>query len=323
MSSQTRRQFLSTLAAAGAAVPLIGAGEQPGAGPPARAVRPAAPTINVFSKHLQFLDYEAMAETAAEIGFDGVDLTVRGRKGAHVLPENVEEDLPRAVEAIRGAGLEVPMMATDITDPKAAQTKTVLETASDLGIRHYRMGKFSYPEETSVEEALQAYKAPMRQLAKLNEQFGIHGDYQNHAGTRVGGPVWDLWMLLDGLDPAWIGCQYDIRHATVEGARSWPVGLDLMASYVGTLTIKDFRWTQEDGGWVVENVPLGEGMVDFASFFEQLKAHQISVPMSMHFEYDMVEAEEAVSQVEHRQGVMRSMRRDLQHLRTLLKNAGL
>ncbi|MBK7338584.1 MAG: hypothetical protein IPJ00_21720 [Saprospirales bacterium] len=36
--------------------------------------------IHIFSKHLQWLDFEQMAKTAAEIGFDGVDLTVV-RKG--------------------------------------------------------------------------------------------------------------------------------------------------------------------------------------------------------------------------------------------------
>ena len=58
--------------------------------------------VSVFSKHLQWLDYEAMAELAAEIGFDGVDLTVRPK--GHVLPERVDRDLPRAVDAVRKAG---------------------------------------------------------------------------------------------------------------------------------------------------------------------------------------------------------------------------
>ena len=49
--------------------------------------------INIFSKHLQFLGYTDMAEAAAEMGFDGVDVSVR--PNGHVLPEKVETDLPR------------------------------------------------------------------------------------------------------------------------------------------------------------------------------------------------------------------------------------
>src|ERR1700737_1624160 len=58
--------------------------------------------IYIFSKHLQFLNYKDMAEAAAEMGFDGVDLTLRPR--GHVLPENVEMDLPKAVEAMHKVG---------------------------------------------------------------------------------------------------------------------------------------------------------------------------------------------------------------------------
>ena len=44
-------------------------------------------------------DYNEMSKVVAEMGFDGVDLTVRPQ--GHVLPERVEADLPKAVEAIR------------------------------------------------------------------------------------------------------------------------------------------------------------------------------------------------------------------------------
>ena len=71
--------------------------------------------VHVFSKHLQWLDYEAMARAAADIGFDGVDLTVR--PGGHVLPENVEVDLPRAVQAVRAKGLKADRITTAIVDP--------------------------------------------------------------------------------------------------------------------------------------------------------------------------------------------------------------
>src|SRR2546423_1681783 len=48
--------------------------------------------IHIFSKHLQFLNYNDLAEAAVEMGFDGIDLTVRPK--GHVLPERVETDLP-------------------------------------------------------------------------------------------------------------------------------------------------------------------------------------------------------------------------------------
>src|SRR5213075_1387893 len=59
--------------------------------------KPAASKLKVaiFSKHLQFLKGDALAAGAAEIGFDGIDITVR--KGGHVAPERVAQDLPPLV----------------------------------------------------------------------------------------------------------------------------------------------------------------------------------------------------------------------------------
>ncbi len=47
-------------------------------------------SINIFSKHLQFLNYKELGEQTALMGFDGVDLTVRPK--GHILPESVSVD---------------------------------------------------------------------------------------------------------------------------------------------------------------------------------------------------------------------------------------
>jgi sugar phosphate isomerase/epimerase len=244
-----RRQFISTMAAAGVALPLssLSYGHLQNPSPEHK------PVICVFSKHLQFLpNYQTMAEVAAEIGFDGVELTVR--PGGHVLPENVEMDLPKAVEAIKKSGLKYPMMVTKITDPDNPITETILRTASELGIKYYRMGYLRFDEKMGVTKSLENLKTKFARLAALNKEYNIVGTYQNHSGDRVGGPVWDLWDLLKDLDPKWIGCQYDIRHATVEGAYSWPLGMDLLTSYIKTTAIKDFYWKKDvpwAPGWLI------------------------------------------------------------------------
>ena len=92
--------------------------------------------VHLFSKHLQFLNYNDMSAAAVAMGFDGLDLTVR-RKG-HVLPENVLQDLPKAVEAMKKHGLKPKMLSTNVWDVNNIVNKTVLETASTLGFTHYR-----------------------------------------------------------------------------------------------------------------------------------------------------------------------------------------
>ncbi|ARA92240.1 hypothetical protein AWN76_002970 [Rhodothermaceae bacterium RA] len=309
----SRRDFTRTLAAAGLGLPLAARAPQSPDRP-----HPARPPLCIFSKHLQWLRYDEMAEVAAEIGFDGVDLTVRS--GGHVRPGRVEDDLPRAVEAVRRAGLAVPLMTTAITDPDAPDTVAILHTAQQLGITHYRLGYLRYDDDLGVAGTLDALRPRLRDLAALNAEYGLHGAYQNHSGTGVGGPVWDLWLLLDGLDPRWIGCQYDVRHATVEGGTAWPLGLKLLHRYIRTMVIKDFTWEIRGRRARIRNVPLGEGIVDFKHYFSLIRELGVSGPISLHLEYDLPEPADPTKR---RRQTIAVLRRDLTTLRTYLDEAGL
>lgn len=278
--------------------------------------------ICIFSKHLQWLNYSDMAETAAKIGFDGIDLTVRPQ--GHVLPERVADDLPKAVEAVREAGLEVNMLTTTITDPRDPHTEAILKTASQLGIGYYRIGYLPYKDSLGIADNLKEYIPQLRELAEMNKQYNIHGAYQNHSGTNVGAPVWDLWILLKDIDPRWLGCQYDVKHATVEGGYSWPLGLKLLNSHIKTTDIKDFHWIKKDGKWRVKYVPLGEGMVDFKTYFELIKQYGISGPISIHFEYPLGGADKGVKELTiEKEKVTEAMKKDLMVLRRWLKEADL
>ena len=273
--------------------------------------------ICIFSKHLQWLDYQGMAKTAREIGFDGIDLTVRPR--GHVLPERVREDLPKAVQAVKAAGLDVPMIATAITDPADPLTESILATASQAGIRYYRMGYYRYDASKTIHQTLNEAKPKLRDLVEMNKHYNIVGTYQNHAGARyVGAPLWDLDVLFGDLDTHWIGCQFDIRHATVEGGTFWPTHFRLMARYINTLVAKDFKWAQIKNAWQPENCPLGEGMVDFPGYFKMLRKAKVAVPMSLHLEYPIGGAEHGARQLTgDKQQVIKAMREDLRFLRSL------
>lgn len=271
--------------------------------------------IHLFSKHLQFLVYDEMTEASVVAGLDGVDLTVR--PGGHVLPENVERDLPLAVKAVRKAGLELTMMTTRITDPDDPATEKILRVASDLGVRYYRMGYYNYDKKLGMEKNLDIIRDKMGRLATMNEKFGLHGAYQNHSGKRFGAPLWDLWQAIHDLNPTWIGCQYDIRHAVVEGAQSWPLGLELLKDYIRCMAIKDFHWSLEDGKWRIKNVPMGDGMVDFGEYFRMVNAFQIAGPISLHIEYPLF-PNKNMTIAEKRASAIKTIQHDVQSLKGLL-----
>jgi sugar phosphate isomerase/epimerase len=278
--------------------------------------RNPARRVHVFSKHLQWLGYGAMAETAAGIGFDGVDITVR--PGGHVLPENVERDLPRAVRAVREAGLVADRITTAITDAADPFTPRILETAAELGMRIYRMGWLSYDREQPLPPQLDDLRRRMQQLAELNQRMGIHGAYQNHTGTGVGAPVWDAWLLVRDLDPRWLGIRYDIRHATVEGGESWELGLQLVAPHIRSLDVKDFAWAHQEGKWKILDVPLGQGAVNFDRYLALLEQWQVEGDMTMHFEYPLGGADKGQFELTVKPSiVVNAMTRDLDFMRSV------
>ena len=75
---------------------------------------------------------EAVA-VAAEAGCKAIAWTVR--QGAHMLPANVERDLPKAVELAHKAGLDTPMLITALNEGKSERAEAVscLESRAEVG----------------------------------------------------------------------------------------------------------------------------------------------------------------------------------------------
>lgn len=251
--------------------------------------KPSGLNVSIFSKHLQFLDYKDLGEQAADMGFNGVDLTVRPK--GHVLPESVIQELPRAIEAINKGGSSCHMMTTAIDDVDNQTSINILKTASDNGIKYYRTNWYKYSKNQSMQSCLEDYQKAIENLSTFNHNHGLIGCYQNHAGTSIGGSMWEIKKLLELANLDAFGVQYDIRHAVVEGGLSWENGLKLLQKHIKTIVVKDFKWGEVNGKWKPINVPLGEGMVDFNSYFKLLKKYHINVPVSLHCEYDLGGAE--------------------------------
>jgi sugar phosphate isomerase/epimerase len=261
-----------------------------------------------------------MSEAAAEMGFDGLDLTVRPK--GHVLPDRVQEDLPMAVEAMKKYGLNPRMMTTNVIDAENHEQKSVLETASKNGLSHYRTGWLSYPEDREITESQAIYGQQFKSLELLNKKLGLIGCYQNHAGNHVGAPIWDLPAILEATNNSHMGCQYDIRHAVVEGGSSWELGLRLIRPYIKSIVIKDFKWGTVNGQWKPINTPLGEGMVDFDRYFSLLKKYNINVPVSLHLEYGLGGAEHGATEITiDKKDVFAQMKKDLAFLKEAWQKA--
>ena len=273
--------------------------------------------ICTFSKPFQWLGYDELAEFLAEAGFGGIDLPVR--PAGHVLPENVERDLPIAVKAAQKHGLSIPMIVTNITDAADKFTERILKTSAEQGVKYYRLGYYQYDGKLTVQQNLDKTRKQLEALCKLNEKYNLQGGYQNHAGANVGSPVWDLWYLIKDLDPRYIGCQYDVRHAAAEGINSWSLGYNAIASHVKHECIKDYIYTQDNRGrWTVKSVPLGTGAIDFRKYFTMRKGHGITGPLSIHYEFNLGD-DESLPARERTRLIMPAVRKEIDTLRIILK----
>ncbi len=272
--------------------------------------------VHIFSKHLQFLDYQSVAEQAAIMGFEGIDLTVR--PGGHVLPGEVEEQLPMALEAIHRGGSKCKIITTSVTNAKDKQDVQVLTTGAQNGIELYRTDWFHYKEGVRMQDSLEAHRKIVRELSILSKHLGLTGCYENHAGLLIGASPWEVLALLEGAEQEFFGVQFDIRHACVEGGLSWENSVRLLKDHIKNITLKDFKWKKMKGQWQPVNTPIGEGQVDFKKYFGLLKKYGIAVPAILHLEYKLGGAENGCTRLSISQKqVFNAMEKDLTAIRTL------
>ncbi len=248
MSGMDRREFLQWGAAglaAGALAPSAFA--QAGGSTPASAAS-AAPLVPVkklkvdaYSRHLQWLrTADEVAQATIEMGYDGVDITVRPYPG-HVDPEKVTTDLPPFVKTIRSHGLQVVTITAPITDADSPNAEKILGTASELGLTHYWWGTFRYDQTKPAQEQLEALKPRVEKLAKLNERYKLKAMYHTYSGNMmVGAAIWDFLSVLQHFDPQYVGFHYDIGHMTNAGGNgTWALNLRAAGKYIAGVSAKD------------------------------------------------------------------------------------
>src|ERR1051326_5367494 len=257
-----RRLFLQT--AAGAVAAAAGRA-QPSSG---------KRKIDAYSRHLQWLRSPGeVADAALEMGYDGIDITVRPYPG-HVDPAKVVTDLPPFVKGLRNCGLQVIAITTNIADVDSPHAEQILDTASSLGITHYWWGTFRYEANRPVMEQLDALKPRVAKLAALNAKYNMKAMYHNYAGTQVGCAIWDFLYLLRDFDPQLVGFHYDIGHATnAGGAGTWTTNLRAAGRYIAGVSVKDSYLEKGADGrdWRPHYTPLGEGNVQLAQFVSILR----------------------------------------------------
>jgi L-ribulose-5-phosphate 3-epimerase len=273
--------------------------------------------ISFFTKPLDWYELEFMSESLVMAGIDGYDLAVRPK--GRVLPESVTDDLPKVVELGKKYKLQTEMMVTSITSISDKFTEQILKTAAQEGIKHYRLGYYDYDFKKGIHESLIEIGKKLKSLAELNAEIGIQAGFQNHSGTRVGAPMWDVWELIKELPVEYVSSQFDLRHAVTEGNASWIIAQRLLSKNIGSLAIKDFTWDVSENKIKMVSTPLGEGIVDFDLFFHTIKENNVVAPITLHIEYPLLsDEEEKLPLLQKQKIIVSKLKKDVDFIRSKL-----
>jgi sugar phosphate isomerase/epimerase len=313
-----RRAFLE--AAGGTALATLAtvsadAAASAGATPRQQAAGAAGPggTLSYcfFSKHLPDLGWADLAAATIDMGFDGIDLTVRPK--GHVAPERVAEDLRRAVEAIRARGTTIPMITTEVTSASQPAARAIFAAAGAAGIRLVKVGYWKYAL-ADVRAEVAAMGRDLAGLAMLAKTHGVTIGVHNHQGN-IGSALWDIAPHIDALDPQAIGYYFDPRHAIVEGGGiGWKAAMRLVSTRLQMVSVKDVIWTKSARRWATQHCPMGEGMVDWPWFAAAIARADFAGPISVHIEYAIAGS----TPDEIRRNTMQAARRDLAFTKRVL-----
>jgi sugar phosphate isomerase/epimerase len=243
-----------------------------------------------------------------DLGFDGCNLAVI--PGGHIPPEKAGAELMRAIEAVAGVGLEVPIVSTAVTSGADMSGRTILSIAGFMGIPVFRPGYWHYGNAPDIETRQMEVQREMMGLASIGRAYNVAMAVHNMSGDNVGANLFELSAMFRGIDPRWVGYDFDAGYATEEGgAGGWNTALRLALPRLKAVTVKDFYWTKEGGAWKVTPCPLGEGMVDWPRFFGTLAKARFNGPLTIEMKYQPKDD-------------LNAIRKDLEFVRKQLAAAG-
>ena len=278
----------------------------------------------MLSKPLENLSYAELADTVADLGMDGVDLTVRSP--GHVLPERVKTDLPKAAEAMRTRDLEIGWLTTAVDSAASPHAEDILATASDLGIRQLKLGYYRYAGFGTMRRQIAEVRAQLQGIERLCRKYSIQAGIHAHYGPTLSATTHVVALLLDGFDPAAI-CYYpDLGHMGIEGSfGGWVHGLDLLADRVHMLALENvaqFREVDPETGaarWRTKVVPFDQGFIPFPEALQYLKQIGYAGYASFQAEYRGSNSFKDMDQAH----LLAQVKQDLQYTRKLADAVGL
>jgi len=243
----------------------------------------------LFSKFFKEKTVPELIAQAGALGLDGYDLCVR--PGYPINPDNASVELPKAVNAFRAAGLDIPMVTGnfDLLLPDHPTAEPIVAAMGQADVRLLKLGYFMIKPDTvdywaEVDRVRKAFAG----WETLGRKHGVKICYHTHSDRCMGLNAAALAHLLRGFDPQYLGAYLDPCHLCVEG-EEFSLALAMMKGYVSIIGLKDVLLVRQPsnghGTKKCEWVTAGEGMVNWTTVFADLKRVGYAGPLSAHCEF--------------------------------------
>jgi sugar phosphate isomerase/epimerase len=272
----TRRQVLAGMAAAARTAAQSRAGS-------AMHVR-ATPAICLYSQVLSKVDHVDLPMVVKGLGFDACDLSVQ--PGGHIPPEKVTYYLMPALEALTGAGLDVPMLTTALTSADR-NAQEILGLSGFIGVPFFRAGRWAFTATSDLDPRLPMMQREIATLGGLGKANGIAMGIQNFIGDPAGATIADINRAIRPFDSRWVGFAFDSGYAAAEnGPGGFAAVLEAALPRIKIVCLRDFKLSQEgDGPRKMTPCPLGEGAVEWPRLFSTLARAKFNGPISLQVDY--------------------------------------
>jgi sugar phosphate isomerase/epimerase len=147
----------------------------------------------------------------------------------------------------------------------------------------FRPGSWKFTGSPAVEVQLPLVQRNIAMLAQVGRQVKMAMGVHNYMEGAEGAAVRDIQRVIQPIDPKWVGYDFDVAYATMEGgAAGFDAPLAMALPRIKMVTLRDFKWDQAAAGVrQAKPCPLGEGVVDFPKFFAALAKARFAGPLTL------------------------------------------
>jgi sugar phosphate isomerase/epimerase len=239
-----RRDIVKSLSL-GSVFSLLAARAAPQAAQPAVPAKPPAGVARwrtalcaySFRQELQkkTMQYEDLVRLAAELGVDGLDLTV------YWLPSTSDDYLLPLRRLAYRSGIDIYSIGirsslcrstVELQEAEVTTLRPWLDVAQKLGARHVRVMSGRIPEGASEDQATQWAAETLKRCGELAGQRGIMLGLEDDGALTVKSER--LLQIVKQVNSPWVGVNLDLGNFPTDGYRQ----IELCAPYAVNVHIK-------------------------------------------------------------------------------------